>query len=75
MNNTKYLIPGVNFLHSHPEDEKANNIDNDHVIIDEKDWISILDMFHRNPELITYIGSEQKLKYDFNTNKLRYIDK
>lgn len=35
-------IPGVTFLHSHQRMERENNIPEDHVIVDKKDWELVL---------------------------------
>ena len=51
-------IIGVNYLHRHPEMEGQKKIDNDHVIIDKKDWQAVVDVFQRNINLIFKIGGE-----------------
>lgn len=34
----KKVIPGKNFLHTHPFREMSMDVGEDHVIVDRKDW-------------------------------------
>lgn len=61
-------IIGKNYLHSHPMDEKAKDIDDDHCIIDKKDLEEIQQFFYDNPSLIQWIG-KGRIHWDLNTGK------
>lgn len=49
-------IIGQNFLHTHPTTEKMLGVDEEHVIVDKKDFYQILDFFRKNPELLKEVG-------------------
>lgn len=54
-------IMGFNYLHNHPIMEKKLNVDNEHVIVDRKDWEDVVDyMYQHLEETQKFLG---KLKY------------
>ena len=61
-------VIGKNFLHTHPRDEIALNLDEDHCIVDKKDLQTIYKFFENNPELIPWIDKDT-IHWDRNTNK------
>ena len=49
-------IIGYNFLETHPVTEKELNLDDEHVIVDRRDWEIVMDYFRTNPQILERIG-------------------
>lgn len=64
----KEKIPGVNYLHSHPNLEKHLEINENHCIVDKNELLEIQTFLLNNPWLIQWIGREQ-ISFDRNTGK------
>jgi len=47
---------GINYLHRHTKMEEMLKIDDNHVIIDKRDWQDVVDVFQRNRDLVDLIG-------------------
>ena len=61
-------VIGKNYLHTHPMEENAKGIDNEHCIVDKKELREVQKFFEDNPELIQWIG-EGKIHRDANTGR------
>jgi hypothetical protein len=49
-------IVGQNYLHMHPHLEEKLGIEEDHVIVDKKDWLEIVKFFNDHPQFIAELG-------------------
>lgn len=63
----KKLI-GKNYLHTHPIEENAKGIDNEHCIVDKKELQEVQKFFLDNQELIQWIG-HGPIKWDINSGR------
>jgi len=61
-------VIGKNYLHTHPLDEYAKGIDNEHCIVDKKELQEVQRFFEDNPSLIQWIGNGH-IHYDLNTGR------
>ena len=57
----KNKMIGHNFFHTHEITEKCLNLDEQHCIIDRKDYNDILNFFRDNPYLLNKIGEKKDL--------------
>jgi len=58
----KKKIVEFNYLHNHPQMEKASGIDPDHVIVDRKEWEEVVEYFRQYPEGANKLGVNLPLK-------------
>lgn len=61
-------VIGKNYLHTHPMEESAKGIDNEHCIVDKKELQEVQKFFEDNPELIQWIGNGS-IHWDRNTGR------
>lgn len=50
--NDRVLIPGENFLHTHPKTERTVDLLPDYVIVKRSDVERVIEFFNTNPHLI-----------------------
>lgn len=53
-------VIGKNYLHTHPMEENAKGIDNEHCIVDKKELQEVQKFFEDNPELIHVYPNDTK---------------
>ena len=61
-------VIGKNYLHTHPMEENAKGIDNEHCIVDKKELQEVQKFFEDNPQLIQWIGNGS-IHWDANTGR------
>lgn len=54
----KKKIVGFNFLHQHPGMQTEMKIDDNHVIVDKKQWEEVVDFFNLNMRLAVKLGEK-----------------
>ena len=59
----KKIIPGLNYLHTHPGMEHEKAIDKDHVIVDKKDYDQVIYLLRSNPDLMKEIHKRNRAIY------------
>lgn len=66
-------VIGKNYLHTHPREENAKGIDNEHCIVDKKELQEVQKFFEDNPQLIQWIG-KGSIHWDANTGRVFNVD-
>jgi phage pi2 protein 07 len=56
----KFKLIGVNYLHSHPHLEKTLNVPDDHIIVDKKEWETVIEYLQSNMEFTSWINKNKK---------------
>ena len=66
----KDIIIGYNFLKPHTKSAEMLGLDDEHVIVDRKEYLTLITFFRDNPILDAWVG-KGPIKYDRNTNEMR----
>ena len=65
------LILGVTFLHTHPQTEEDKGLDNEHIIVDRKDWEKVISFFLKYPDQLDKLIKDDDLGKEDNIMEIR----